>query len=108
MVATLDIPGDFIEQFGADDAATALGNGSYNGQKYRQIGDVAQGFRISSWYWDATNTVWVCAPEAPIQGSGNPNGTVTPDAINQGFLDTATGNLYQSTGTTNNDWLLTN
>jgi len=41
-----------------------------------------------------------------ISGVGEPNGVVTPDAINQFYRDTdGTPSLWQSTGLTNNSWI---
>lgn len=109
MARTINIPREFGVEFGASNAVTAVGaTGSYNGQQYFQIGGLSQGFRRNIWIWDATGAAWLCMPIAPIQGTGNPNGLVTPDCENQEFLATDTGNLYIATGTTNSDWLLTN
>lgn len=60
------------------------------------------------WLWLAATTEWICFPCAVVLGTGDPNGAVTPQALGQSFLAQDTGNLYISTGLTNNDWLLTN
>lgn len=109
MAQTINIPREFVVEFGASNAATAVGaTGSYNGQAYYQIGGASQGYRCNIWIWDTTAAAWSCMPIAPIQGSGNPNGIVTPDSYGQRFLATDSGNYYVATGLTNNDWTLTN
>jgi len=109
MVLITNIPSQLIRQYGPTNAATAIGaTGSYDGQTYFQIGGNTQGYRRNIWVWNGGGSAWDCMPMAPIQGTGNPNGAVTPDCEGQLFFDTATGNLYLSTGITNNDWSLTN
>jgi hypothetical protein len=88
--------------YGAANAQTTVGSGSFNGQIYLQIGGASQGYRRSLWLWNGSS--WVCVPLSPILGSGNPVGTVTPDAIGQDFKSTTTGQSYTSTGVTQNDW----
>jgi len=108
MARTIDIPREFVIESGISNAQTAIGDGLYNGQPYYQLGGVSQGFRFVLWIWNGTLEAWQAVPISPIQGTGNPNGIVTPDAINQSFIDSVTGNFYVATGVTNNDWTLTN
>lgn len=42
-----------------------------------------------------------------LSGAVDPTGVSTPDFIGQTYRDTATGNIYTSTGLTNADWSLT-
>lgn len=107
MVLITSIPEQLVKDYGVSNAVSAVGaTGSYDGQTYLQIGGVSQGYRRNIWVWNTS--AWQCIPCAPIQGTGNPNGTVTPDTIGQGFLDTTSGNFYLATGTTSSDWTLTN
>ena len=108
MVLITSIPNQLTRQYGASNAASAVGTGTFDGQTYFQIGGSSQGYRRSIWVWSSTLSAWQCMAIAPIQGTGNPNGAVTPDGVGQMFLATDTGNLYCATGTTSSDWTLTN
>ncbi len=94
--------------YGTTNAATVIGNGSFDGQIYLQIGAVTQGYRRNLWLWDAALDAWQCVPLSEIYGTGNPNGAITPDALMQKFFASDTSNLWIATGLTNNDWSLTN
>jgi len=109
MTSILTIPGQLTHLYGATNAATAVGaTGDYDGQVYFQVGSATQGYRRNIWIWDEGAAVWECLPLSPILGTGDPNGSVTPDAETQRFCATDTGNLYVATGVTSSDWLLTN
>jgi hypothetical protein len=106
MARITDDPNDLVTAFGSVSAPTAIGDGLFPGQKYFQIGKETEGFRCSIWTWNGT--AWECMPTTPILGTGDPNGTIIPDAIGQSFFATDTQNHYFATGLTNNDWMLTN
>lgn len=109
MALVTGIPEQLTVSYGASNAVAAIGvSGSYDGQTHYQIGGVSQGFRRNIWIWNADTVAWLCMPISPIQGTGNPNGSVTPDAENQMFYATDTGILYIATGITSSDWGLTN
>lgn len=77
------------------------GNGTYDGE----IQLIIESDRINLYIWDDTNTAWVICEVEPIQGTGSPSGSVTPDFIGQSYIDTAAGTFYRADGLTNTDWV---
>jgi len=108
MVLITNIPEQLPISYGATNATTAIGTGTYDGQQYLQVGSVTQNYRRSLWVWSTGLSAWQCVPLSPIQSTGSPLGSVTPDAIGQYYFATDTNNLYIATGLTSSDWTLTN
>lgn len=77
------------------------------GQIYRNTlnGDVWRANSLTPGDW--TKIAGTAVAGANVDGVGNPTGVVTPLYVGQYYRDTATGNIWKSTGTTNADWTLT-
>lgn len=76
------------------------------GQIYRNTlnGDVWRANSLTPGDW--TKIAGTAVAGSNVDGVGNPTGVVTPLYVGQYYRDTATGNIWKSTGTTNADWML--